>query len=856
MEAAPQRVMPSLVIGQHQMEKAMPLQEKAMPLPEVPRACADTQEELGSVVRQQHAQMMQRLGDLLATSQGILEHVLRMEDSRRSPLQEDPPGFPLRPANGLFPAKHEDRQMRGREPPSPRTKPVVQVESEWETESSVAAFSRPASRRPSTHRRPSGLSDMVNLHELGDSGASDESPSSRPGSRRPSVTCKPSRPSVNSAGSLQTCGSLGEQFSETTSGLARPFSMRGLFRRSFSKGETRLPQPKRNYATASLTMPERWNMNADGLDESRLQTFAKAVVISGKFEGFFAVLIVLNSMFIGLEVELEATGTIDSPHVIYGIGLAFSAGFIVELALRLIAHRSNFFLENRMWNTFDIFLVTLSCFEVILDTAFPVDDNDVASSNLSNVRLLRMLRITRLMRLLRLLRLARLLRFLRALRLLVCSIGTTMKSLVWVCLLIVMNLYLFSTVFTQASSEFLTDQECAQGQCRNPTEVQEMLFHFWGTLPRSMLTLFQCITGGIDWDHAIRPLGDVHPMWTVLFLAYVSFSIFAMLNVVTGVFCQGAIESAQHDRDMMVQQMLLNKELFVEKLRAQFATMFESIDQSSAGEITLEMFSTHISDSTVQAYFALLDLEPSDAWTLFKLLEGDCTQPVDAEEFVNGCLRFKGSARSIDLAKLRYENRWMLRSVATLVERIESQLTGLQVSTANTVAQAITSIGTTGGRGTSPTEGRKGGNQAKLIARYQNGNYPLIPTVEPKSIYRSPESHETQPGPSVSAHMPLAQVRGVSRAAEEDKCPPPAPDRLVHRAHGQDQLILTCLTASPSLQPDVSMVENGPTPKQPDFHVTGEKFDGMAAATVLDAPISRPASRPASPEPNSPKFQR
>merc|ERR1712048_972640 len=68
-------------------------------------------------------------------------------------------------------------------------------------------------------------------------------------------------------------------------------------------------------------------------------------------------------------------------------------------------------------------------------------------------------------------------------------------------------------------------------------------------------------------------------------------------------------------------------------------------------------------DGDVSAFFILLDVDPSDAYALFKLLDDDGSGTIDADEFVDGCLRLQGQAKSIDLAKVRHETKMMLQSL-------------------------------------------------------------------------------------------------------------------------------------------------------------------------------------------------
>jgi len=144
------------------------------------------------------------------------------------------------------------------------------------------------------------------------------------------------------------------------------------------------------------------------------------------------------------------------------------------------------------------------------------------------------------------------------------------------------------------------------------------------------------------------------------------------LNVMTGVFCQSAIESAQHDYDMVIQHHLCNKKQYLGKI----TSIFREIDTGTGttGEITIEDFERYLQNEKVQAYFSSLELEPSDAWTLFKLLDQDGSHYVDIDEFIMGCLRLKGSAKAIELAKIEYEMKVATRSTKVGLKRVERML--------------------------------------------------------------------------------------------------------------------------------------------------------------------------------------
>lgn len=88
---------------------------------------------------------------------------------------------------------------------------------------------------------------------------------------------------------------------------------------------------------------------------------------------------------------------------------------------------------------------------------------------------------------------------------------------------------------------------------------------------------------------------------------------------VTGVFCQSAIDSAQNDHATVVQSILANKEMHIQKIRK----LFSRFDQQETGVITFAILEEKLDSSEVREYFETLGLDVWDAWTFFKLLDLD-----------------------------------------------------------------------------------------------------------------------------------------------------------------------------------------------------------------------------------------
>jgi len=365
---------------------------------------------------------------------------------------------------------------------------------------------------------------------------------------------------------------------------------------------------------------------------------AQRVAASWLFEAFFAAVIASNSIFIGISIEWEArerTLTLPGPLLVVQFG--YTVLFISELSIKLVAHGPHrfFWSLHWAWNWFDVVLVATAVFECIIEVV--AQDEQVAGSS-SNLRILRILRMTRITRIFRVIRVVR---FFRSLRTLVFSIVNTLKSLFWAMLLLALIIYVFGILLTDVANNYIVDSP--------GSEANTMLDQYFGNLHASSQTLFMSISGGLTWVEAARALNHISLVWVYLFTSYIAFCCFAVLNVMTGVFCQSAIKGAERDQEMVVQSLLMDKQ----HLKESVSKLFQKMDDDQCGKLSLLQFEKHFEDEEVRVLFEALEIGATDAWTLFCSLDHNEDYQIEPEEFLEGCIQLRGAAKAIDL--------WMLR---------------------------------------------------------------------------------------------------------------------------------------------------------------------------------------------------
>merc|ERR550532_3496428 len=196
------------------------------------------------------------------------------------------------------------------------------------------------------------------------------------------------------------------------------------------------------------------------------------------------------------------------------------------------------------------------------------------------------------------------------------SIVGSLRILFWSIMMLGLIMYIFGICFLQAVTAHLQETEPLVLQ---KTSVEEDIMEHWGSVETSMRTLLMAITGGNDWKELAAPLWQVGAHYYILFLFYIAFIVFAVLNLLTGIFVDQAMQMAALDRDNVIHEALEKEDSFARNMR----DLFASVDADQSGQITWKEFNTHAKDKNVQRYFAAMELDVSDAKQLFTLLDNN-----------------------------------------------------------------------------------------------------------------------------------------------------------------------------------------------------------------------------------------
>merc|ERR1719382_297606 len=95
------------------------------------------------------------------------------------------------------------------------------------------------------------------------------------------------------------------------------------------------------------------------------------------------------------------------------------------------------------------------------------------------------------------------------------------------------------------------------------------------------------ISGGIDWETMANPLREVDPAYVAIFVGYIFFMAFGVLNVVVGIFVENAKQQQEKDREIVTKSGLKQERENVMRMRQ----IFQEADKDGDNTLSWEEFS-------------------------------------------------------------------------------------------------------------------------------------------------------------------------------------------------------------------------------------------------------------------------
>jgi len=354
---------------------------------------------------------------------------------------------------------------------------------------------------------------------------------------------------------------------------------------------------------------------------------------------FFISLVVLNSIMMGVQADHNS----DADAWIY-LELIFVSLFVLELAGKMLGFGFIFWFEA--WNVLDFVIIGLCSAELLY--VLVVVEGAGETSAMSTVRLVRVFRIVRMMSVL------------DRLNMLVKAFLLACQDIVWVGLLMLIILYIFAIL--------------AQGFFRTQTLKDagfEVDSHF-GTIPKTMFTLFQVMTMDSWYSGITRPIGEVYEGSQLFFVFFTLVASFGVLNLLTAIFIdslnvlnkEGAIEEQEMKQDA--------KKLLFALMRK----VFEEQDRDKGGDLDRAEMKMALATFQTQEYiqaFASVGLDLAMIESMLKHADSDMNGRINWEEFTDGIQDMDDELTKSDMWVVDGKINRMQSQLAQQAEQIADQ---------------------------------------------------------------------------------------------------------------------------------------------------------------------------------------
>merc|ERR1712080_451286 len=101
-----------------------------------------------------------------------------------------------------------------------------------------------------------------------------------------------------------------------------------------------------------------------------------------------------------------------------------------------------------------------------------------------------------------------------------------------------------------------------------------------------MLSLFMAATGAVDWVTIVDPLWPVGIQFVIIFILFIGFYFFVIVNSITSIFVEGVRDHAEKDQSQAIQDQLQRKEEYMSKIVA----LYQQMDEDGTGDVSFEAF--------------------------------------------------------------------------------------------------------------------------------------------------------------------------------------------------------------------------------------------------------------------------
>mmetsp|Transcript_123845 Transcript_123845/g.396446 ORF Transcript_123845/g.396446 Transcript_123845/m.396446 type:complete len:537 (-) Transcript_123845:44-1654(-) len=363
----------------------------------------------------------------------------------------------------------------------------------------------------------------------------------------------------------------------------------------------------------------------------------KLIVLLVKDDNFglcMAGFILLNTAMMAVQIDnpdwqLDVFGQHERIWVF--INLTFLFIFVTEIAFRIVAEGYvGFFTDPHdwSWNLFDFLVVAFGVCDQVLFRAVPhmlehlSGGDESAQHDSEGGGASRAVMAARVLRIVRVLRVLRIFHAFRKLRMLVRGMLESVEIVSWIGVLVLVVIFISSIVTTTVIGQNVSDF---------PPEDQADIEECWGSIGKSMFTLFQFLTMD-GWSAVYYQVTRTMPWMVLFFFPFIFFGAFVILSLLTGVMADHMNDVRRKEEEEERKERLMRLDTAVEAVRANDLNRDGALDMAEFTNLFDERTSTFCADLKELG----VSIKRGEAGELFDWFDVDGDSKVDYEELRHG----------------------------------------------------------------------------------------------------------------------------------------------------------------------------------------------------------------------------
>lgn len=245
-------------------------------------------------------------------------------------------------------------------------------------------------------------------------------------------------------------------------------------------------------------------------------------------------------------------------------------------------------------------------------------------------------------------------------------------TIFWIAVLLTLFGWIFGTLLTVIVSD-ANPQRVRFDFTRSAWTIED----YWGTVPKSMYSLFQLVARDKWSSSLMRPLVFGGRAWIILpIVAFACITALGLVNTIVGAIVDRCLKEANENAERLDRDKTKMHLTVLDSLQS----ILEEADEDKSGDLDLDELQKALHTKRFQDRLQVLQIPHTDLELLFQLLDAEDEKVVNTKAFFRGCSRLIGPARAIDLHQMSVDLTRNITWAKTYLEKTaktNAQLEGL-----------------------------------------------------------------------------------------------------------------------------------------------------------------------------------